>query len=116
MHISQINYKKSATVTFTLRNAQSAPTAEQMDHLIDCFLEAADVGGLIQGHLGWEFDGSKTLKITVPFSKEVGGELAAGMTIGHFIGQVDEDKLLNYWEVKTGVEKFDLTIEYNLMQ
>ncbi len=116
MHISQINYKNSAVLTFTLRDAQSAPTAEQMDHLIDCFLEATDAGGFIQGHFGWAFDGDKTLKISVPLSKEVGDELTAGMTFGYFIGQVDKGKLINYWERRTCVEQFDPTIEYNIMQ
>jgi hypothetical protein len=112
MQISTFNYKKSATLTYTLRDGQAPLTEEQFDNLVECFFEATDAAGFIHGHFHMNFDGKKTLKLTLPYSDAVGGEITAGMAVGHFIGQVDSDKSIDFWAVETRTTRFNPNLEY----
>ncbi len=112
MELAKFNYKKSAFVAYTLRDSQAALNEQQFNELVDRYLTASDFAGFIHGHVYMRFDGDKLLKVTVPYSKAVGGEVAAGMALGHFMGQVDENKLFDYVAIESGVEKFNPDLEY----
>lgn len=112
MELEKFNYKKAAFVTYTLRDGQPALTEKQFDAVIDCYMTAYDFAGLIHGHVYIHFDGDKLLKVTVPYSKAVGGKFAVGMALGHFIRNMNENKLFEWVVIESGVEEFNPDLAY----
>jgi len=112
MELTKFNYKKSAFVTYTLRDSQAALTEQQFNALVDRYLIAYDFAGLIPGHINMHFDGDKLLKFTLPYSKSVGGKFVVGMALGHFMRQMDENRLFDRVAIESGIEKFNPDLAY----
>lgn len=112
MELEKLKYKKAAFVTYTLRDSQAALIDQQFNAVVDCYLDAYGFSGLINGHVYMHFDGDKLLKVTVPYSKAVGGKFAVGMTLGHFIRHMNENKLFEWVVIESGVEKFNPDLAY----
>lgn len=97
---------------YTEHDKQSAPAEEKFEALVSCFISAAEACGLIQGQFNIQCVGKKIFKVSIPCLNVVGGELNVGMAIGHFIGQVETNKLFNKPTLETGIEKFNPMLVY----
>lgn len=112
MKQANTQYKKAAFLTFVMRKSQGQVSQDEFDVLVDNVVESADCAGLINGHFYMHYDGSNTLKLSVPCSDVAGNELSVGMALGGFVERVSREKMFDFWSVSSGIEEFRPDLPY----
>lgn len=109
-------YKMMAFVTFEMRPNQGQVSQDQIDDLVENFIESADCAGLFDGHFHMHYDGDNILNLFVPCADKPGYQLSVGMALGSFVERVSRENLLDFWLVSSGLDDYKPDLRYVSMR